>query len=72
MYLQTNQLQDDICTAESNLVILDFTTCPPNQTIIPHQMDRTIYESGKDNKSLKQVSDWLHGNAAGLTPEGQF
>jgi len=72
MYLQSNQLFDDICTVESNLVILDFTTCPPNQTIIPHQMDRTKYESGDDKTNLKKVSDWLHGNAAGITPEGKF
>jgi len=46
---------------------LDFADCPPSQKIISNQLDRKTYGKGKE-----ELSDWLHGNAAGLTPEGNY
>jgi hypothetical protein len=65
LYLKEKQFWDDICTFESNLVVLDFTTCPPTQFVIDNQMTR-----GEYGKGFEKSNDWLHTNAAGITPEG--
>jgi len=65
LILQQKQFWDDICTVESNLAVMDFTTCPPTQFVIDNQLLREKYGKGKEHEA-----DWLHANAAGITPEG--
>ena len=42
-----------------------LTTCPPSQFVINNQVTREEYGKGKEH-----ILDWLHANAAGITPEG--
>jgi hypothetical protein len=63
------------CVKTEDLVILDFSTCPPTKTVIPNQVDSEEYDSGPIHEAIRQhptYSDWLHSNAAGITHDGYY